>query len=124
MANLFRTMMHAVSCNLLARLRRVVAESPVAPGPDALGFRWKLAASIANEPKAIVGVVAIRWARSRDDVAYHGDQGVRSRRDNHATCSTVDSIELAARGPSLENEPFIGRSRTEQLTRFWPKVAD
>lgn len=38
MANLFRTMMHAVSCNLLARLRGIVAEAPVDPGPDADGL--------------------------------------------------------------------------------------
>ena len=35
MANLLRTMMHAVTCNLLARLRGIVAEAPVDPGPDA-----------------------------------------------------------------------------------------
>jgi hypothetical protein len=38
MANLFRTMMHAVSCNLLARFRGVVAEAPVDPEPDADGI--------------------------------------------------------------------------------------
>jgi len=38
MANLFRTMMHALSCNLLARLRAVVSDPPVDPGPDAEGI--------------------------------------------------------------------------------------
>jgi hypothetical protein len=37
MANLFRTMMHALSCNLLARLRAVVSDPPVDPGPDSEG---------------------------------------------------------------------------------------
>lgn len=34
LANLFRTMMHAVACNLLARLRTVVADPMVDPGPS------------------------------------------------------------------------------------------
>lgn len=38
MANLFRIMMHALSCNLLARLRGVVADPPPELGPDADGI--------------------------------------------------------------------------------------
>jgi hypothetical protein len=34
MANLFRTMMHALSCNLLSRLRGIVSDPPIDPGPD------------------------------------------------------------------------------------------
>lgn len=38
MANLFRIMMHALSCNLLARLRAVVADPPPELGPDSEGI--------------------------------------------------------------------------------------
>lgn len=38
MANLFRTMMHAVACNLLARLRGIVCEATVGPQPDEAGI--------------------------------------------------------------------------------------
>jgi len=38
MANLFRIMMHALSCNLLARLRSVVADPPPELGPDSEGI--------------------------------------------------------------------------------------
>lgn len=38
MANLFRVMMHCVSCNLLSRLRGIVQEVAVDPGPDEAGI--------------------------------------------------------------------------------------
>jgi hypothetical protein len=38
MANLFRTMLHAVACNLLSRLRAVVADPLAEPKPDEAGI--------------------------------------------------------------------------------------